>query len=146
MKIINKRASRDYQLYEKIQAGISLIGGEVKSVRAKKVNISLAYAKIIGSEIFLINANIPIPGKKNYNPTRTRKLLLHKHEIISIGSKIKQKKLTLIPLSMYTKDKLIKVELALAKPKKKFEKRESLKKKDIELEIQRELKDKWSVR
>jgi SsrA-binding protein len=142
MKIVNKRARHDYRLFEKIEAGISLLGGEVKAIRAGRANISQAHAKIIGSEIFLINANISIPGKKNYNSTRSRRLLLHKNQIIAIGSKLKQKKLTLIPLSVYTKGHLVKVELALAKSKRKFEKRESLKKKDVELEIQRELREK----
>ncbi len=142
MKILNKRARFDYQILEKIESGISLLGGEVKSIRRGQASISQAFAKIIGNEIFLVNAHIPIPGKKDYQPTRTRKLLLHKNQIVSLTSKIKSEKLTLIPLSLYTKARLVKVELALAKAKRKFEKRESLKKKDIELEIQRELKEK----
>lgn len=141
MRVKNKKAGYNYNLYEKFEAGISLVGGEAKSVKVGRVDINQSYAKIINGQAYLINANIPIEGKKNYSSTRTRKLLLHKSEIISIQSKIKAKKLTIVPIVMYTKGRLIKVGLALAKAKRKFEKRESIKKKDIEREIEKELKD-----
>lgn len=136
MKILNKRARHHYKILEEIEAGISLTGAEVKALRAGKANISQSHGKIIGQEAFLVNANIST-GEK---PTRTRKLLLHKREIVSLSSKIKAKKLTLIPLKIYTKGRLIKVKLALAKSKRKFEKKESLKKADIKREIERELR------
>jgi len=140
MKITNKKAQFDYILFDRYEAGISLLGGEVKSLKRNSVNLSQAFAKVIGNEIYLVNANIPIEGKKDYTPTRSRKLLLHKNEIVSIITKIKAKKLTLVPVKMYNKGLKIKLELALAKSKRKFEKKEAIKKKDIERELKRELK------
>jgi len=142
MQIINKKANFQYKLEnDRFEAGISLFGGEVKALRNGRGDISQSYAKIINGEIFLINANIPVSGAK-LSPTRTRKLLLHKNEIISIQTKAKQQKLTLIPLKLYTKGRLIKAQLSLGKSKKKFEKRESIKKKDIERQIAQELRGK----
>jgi len=142
MEILNKKVRFDYVITpDQFEAGIMLSGGEVKTIRSGQADLSQSYVRVIGGEIFLINANIQIPGAKKHKPTRTRKLLLHKKEIISIATKTRQKKLTLVLLRLYTKDRLIKAKLALAKPKRKFEKRESVKKKDIEREIQRELKD-----
>ncbi len=140
MRIYNKKANFNYNLFNKFEAGISLIGGEVKALRKGNVDLSQSFAKIINGEVYLINASIPIDGKKNYKPTRGRKLLLHKDQIISIQSKIKAKKLTLVPTKVYTKGRLVKVQIALAKSKRKFEKRRVLKKKDIEREIERQLK------
>ena len=140
MKLINKKARFHYNLLERIEAGISLNGGEAKAVRLGHVNLSNSFAKILQGEIYLVNANIPIEGKKDYSPTRSRKLLLHKSEIISIQSKIKAKKLTLVPTKLYTKRRLVKVEIALAKTKREFEKKEAIKRKDIKREIARELR------
>lgn len=140
MKIFNKRARFDYQISDKIEAGIVLSGGEARAVRTGHLNLTNSFAKILGSEVYLVNANIPVPGKKDYSPTRSRKLLLHKSEIVSMTTKLKAKKLTLVPISMYTTHGLIKVELGLGKSKKKFEKKELLKKKDIQRDIDRELK------
>jgi len=142
MQIINKKAKFEYKLFEKIEAGISLLGAEAKAVRNGKVDLSQSYAKIIGGEVFLLNANIPVEGKKDYSPTRSRKLLLHKDQIISLNTNIKARKLTLVPVRMYNRKRLIKVELALAKSKRKFEKRQAIKKHDIEREIERELRNK----
>jgi len=140
MKIINKKANFQYKLEnERFEAGIALTGGEVKAVRNGRGDISQSYAKVLNGEIFLINANLPVLGAK-VSPTRSRKLLLHKKEIISILTKAKQKKLTLIPTKLYTKGRLIKAELALGKSKKKYEKRESIKKKDIERQIEQEFR------
>jgi len=140
MIIINKRAKFNYNLYDRVEAGISLLGREAKSVRERRADLSNSFAKIINNEAFLINANIPADPGGNYNSTRTRKLLLHKSEIVSILSKMKAKKLTLVPTKLYTKGRLVKVELALAKTKKEFEKKEAIKKKDIEREIEKELR------
>lgn len=141
MKVLNKKARYDYQILEKYETGIALIGAEVKAIRAGKININQAYAKEIDGEIFLINANISVPGKKDYNPTRSRKLLLHKKEITSITTKLKAKKLTLVPTKVYTRGRLIKAEIALAKSKRKFQKKELLKRRAIEREVERELKE-----
>lgn len=141
MRVTNKRARYNYRLFDKYEAGVSLTGVEVKAIRDGRANISSAYAKIINGEIYLVNANIQAKGVKDYNPLRTRKLLLNKAEIISIQTKIKQKKLTLVPTKLYTRGRLIKIEIALAKTKRKFEKKEAIKKKDIEREIAKELKE-----
>lgn len=139
--IENRKARFEYQIFESFEAGIVLLGGEVRSIRDHHATISDSYAKIIGQEMFLVNANIPIDGKKEYDPQRSRKLLIKKKEIISILSVIKAKKLTLIPLKMYTKGRLIKIQLALAKSKRKFEKRESIKKRDIERDLEIKFKN-----
>ena len=139
MKVVNRRARFDYEFIERHEAGIVLTGAEVKAVRAKKVNISQAHARIINGEMYLINANFN--GENIENPTRTKKLLLHRKEIESLETKIKAKKLTLVPTKMYTKGRLVKLELALGKPKRKFEKRQQMKKKDIEKELAQELKN-----
>lgn len=141
MQIINKKARFKYKLLESLEAGIVLNGAEVKALRAGKVDISNSHAKIINNEAYLINANIPVEGKKDYDSTRSRKLLLHKDQIIQLKSKIKAKRLTLVPVRMYTKGNLVKVEIALAKAKREFEKREKIKEKDLERQIERELKD-----
>jgi len=135
VKILNKRAKFDYQILEKYEAGIVLSGGEAKAVRTGHVNLTNSYAKILGNEAYLINANIPIARALNYEPTKSRKLLLHKAEITSILSKIKAKKLTLVPISVYTTHNLVKVQLGLGKSKKKFEKKEIIKKRDLEREL-----------
>ncbi len=140
MKTINKKANFNYKLFERFEAGIALNGGEVKAIRKGSADLSQSYAKIINGEVYLINASIPVEGKKDYQPTRSRKLLLHKSEIDSIQSKIKAKKLTIVPVKLYTKGRLIKVQIALAKTKRRFEKRQSIKKKDVEREIERELR------
>lgn len=140
MNIFNKRAGFDYEIFDKLEAGISLNGGEARAVRTGHINLNNSFAKIIGNEAYLVNADIPVPGKLNYTQTRSRKLLLHRSEIANLELNLKQKKLTLIPLKVYTKGRLIKLELALAKSKRKFEKKDSIKKKDIQRDIDRELK------
>lgn len=144
MKIVNRRAFHDYHLLEKLEAGIHLTGPEVKSVKGGHISLEGAFVKIVGSEAYLINAQIyPYPHARleNYDPRRTRKLLLHKKEIIALKSKI-QSGLTLVPLSCYTKQGLVKLELALARGKKRYEKREALKKRDLERELEEELRGK----
>lgn len=140
MKKINRKAKFNYNLFEKYEAGIVLAGAEVKAIRKGDIDLSNSFAKVMEDEVYLINVNIPVEGKKDYNPTRTRKLLLHKKEILSIKTKIKAKKLTLVPTKVYTKGRRIKAEIALAKSKKKYQKKETKKKKDIEREVERELR------
>lgn len=140
MKIVNKKAKFNYRLYEIFEAGIVLTGSEAKAIKRGSVDLTHSYAKVINDEAFLINANIAVDSSLG-KPSRTRKLLLKKAQIISIKSKIKAKRLTLIPLSVYTKGRLVKVEVALAKAKRVFEKREALKRKDVEREIEAELKN-----
>jgi SsrA-binding protein len=124
MQIINKKAKFNYKLFETYEAGIVLKGSEAKALRTNGADLGNSYAKIVSGEVYLINANIQIPGKIDYNPTRSRKLLLHKDQIVTIATKIKQKRLTIVPTKIYSKGNLFKVEVALAKSKRKFEKRE----------------------
>src|SRR3972149_8891847 len=111
MRIINKKAKFNYNFLERLEVGISLIGAEAKALRIRGADLSSSFAKIIEDEVYLVNVNIPVEGKKDYNPTRSRKLLLHKDQIISLQSKIKAKKLTLVPTKMYNKARLVKVEI-----------------------------------
>ena len=142
MKITNKRAFYDYEILERFEAGINLLGSEVKAVRLGHADLTGAHVRIIGSEAYLLNAKI-FPYKyaqiENYDEKRTRKLLLHKNEIISLKSKMEGANLVVVPLSLYAKRPFIKIELALAKGKKKYEKKEAIKKKDIERELEQEL-------
>lgn len=142
MKITNKKAFFDYQLTETFEAGINLYGHEVKSIRLGKADLNGSFIRIIGSEAYLVNAKIFAyqPGQiEDYDERRTRKLLLHKNQIISLKSKTEGSNLSLVPVSMYLKHGFIKVEVALGKGKKKYEKRESIKKKDIQRDLEREL-------
>ena len=139
----NRKARFNYEILEKIEAGISLKGTEVKSVRNKNVSIEESYAQIKNDEVFLCNLHIsPYEqgNRENHDPIRVRKLLLHRHEIKKLIAKIQQKGLSLVPLSIYTKKGIIKVELAVGRGKRLVDKRESIKKKAIEREIARIVK------
>jgi SsrA-binding protein len=118
---------------------------EVKSVRAGQISFEGAFVIVRGGEVFLINANIPPYQPKNapkdYDPLRNRKLLLTKKEIAELAAGEKNKSLTIVPISVYNKDRKIKLEIALSKGKKKFDKRETIKKRDTDREIRREVKD-----
>jgi len=143
MKIINRKASYDYEIEEKFEAGINLQGAEVKAARLGHADLTGSFARIMGNEAYLINAKIfpyQYARPQEYDPKRTRKLLLHKKQIIAIKSKTEGANLTIVPVSMYTRNNLIKIELALGKPKKKFEKKEAIKRKDIERDIEEALK------
>lgn len=142
MKITNKKAYFNYQISETFEAGINLYGAEVKSVRLGKADLTGSFIKIIGGEAYLVNAKIfPYQNAliENYDQNRTRKLLLHKKEIISLKSKMDGANLSLIPVSLYLKNGFIKAEIGLGKGKKQYEKRESIKKKDIQRDLEREL-------
>lgn len=141
MRLSNKRARFEYELTgEGIEAGVSLKGAEAKSIREGRGDLSQAFVKILGNEAFLVNANIPAQGIANYDSTRSRKLLLHKSEILSLSTKMKAKKLQIVPVRVYNKGRLIKLYLELGKPKRKFEKKETIKRKDIQRDIEKELK------
>lgn len=143
MKITN-RYSKTYKIVEKLEAGIVLLGSEVKALRAGHADISNAYVRISGSEAYLINAKI-FPYKfsriEGYQEDRTRKLLLHKKEILALKSKMDQGKFTIIPLSLYLKDGNFKIELALALGKRKHEKKLDERRKTRDKEQERELKE-----
>ena len=140
MKIVNRRAKFDYQIIETYEAGISLTGAEVRAVKNGKVDISHAHIKIINNEILMINCVITSDNVEDLS--RTRKILLHKNQIVSLASKVEAKKLTLVPVLVYNKGPLIKVRIALAKSKKKFEKKRVIKKRELEREAGREFRNK----
>jgi len=143
MKIINKRTKFEYEIFDKIEAGISLEGQETKSVFLGRLTLDDALAKIKDGQVFLINANIPQYEQARvfgYDPKRSRKLLLHKKEILALETRMKQKNLLLVPVSCYNKGRRIKIELALARGKKKFEKKATVKKRDLEREADLEWK------
>ncbi|MCL5676192.1 MAG: SsrA-binding protein SmpB [Patescibacteria group bacterium] len=145
MKIINRQAHFDYEIGEKLEAGIDLAGAEVKSVKLGHVALSDSFVKIIGGQAVLLNCHInpyEFSDNSGYDPKRSRRLLLHKKEILALQSKMQQANLTLIPLSLYTKRNLIKIELALAKGKKKWDKRQALKEKTLKREAEEEARRK----
>lgn len=137
MKIVNRKAYYDYEIGEKIEAGIDLTGPEVKSVRGGHLSLSDSFVKIIDGQAMLLNCHINpyrFADNSNYDPKRTRKLLLHKKEILVLSSRIAQGNLTLVPTAIYTKHHLIKLEIALAKGKKKWDKRKALREKALKRE------------
>jgi SsrA-binding protein len=136
----NKKARFEYFIEETFEAGIALKGSEIKSVRLKKVNISDAYILIKDGEAFIINMHIStyaFSSLFNHDETRRRKLMLHKHEIKKIDSKKKLQNVTIIPLRMYLKEGLAKVEIALAKGKKLHDKRHDLQTKDMNMRLKK---------
>ncbi len=145
MKILaeNRKAYFNYQLLEKFDAGLVLLGTEVKSIKLGRINLAGSYVVFKDEELYLIGAKIPPYQPKNapfdYNPERLRKLLLNKSEIKYLIGKTKQKGLTLIPLKVYTKNAKIKLEFGIAKGRKKFDKRELIKKREVEREIKKVL-------
>jgi len=139
----NKKAYHDFQIVERIEAGVELKGTEVKSAKAGNINLKDGYAFIKNGEIYLKNIHIsqyPYGHSINHDPLRVRKLLLHKREIMKLQSKIKEKGYTLIPLRAYVKKGLVKVELGLCKGKRLYNKREDIKKKDQLQELKRGFK------
>ncbi|NWF93938.1 MAG: SsrA-binding protein SmpB [Syntrophaceae bacterium] len=136
----NRKAWHNYFIDDKYEAGISLLGTEVKSLREGRANLSDSYGKIKNGEVFLIDAHIsPYShgNRLNHDPLRPRKLLLHKREIRRLIGKVQEKGFTLIPLRLYFSDGKAKVELGLAKGKKLFDKRETLKRKTMERDMER---------
>lgn len=143
--IFNRRARYDYQLLEKLEAGIALTGAEVKSVRAGQMSLGESFVRITGNEVWLVNAHISpysFARQEDNQPRRTRKLLLHKSQILNLKQKMKQRQLTLVPVSCYTKNNKIKVKIALARGKKRYQKREAKKRKDLEREVEKQLRGK----
>lgn len=142
MKIANRKASFEYQIIDKFEAGVVLTGAEVKALLLGQATLDEAYVKEVNGELFLLNAHIhPYKFAQNAqtDPKRTRKLLLNKKEILTIIGKLKQGNLAMIPLSWYNKGRKIKLEIALAKGKKAWEKREALKKRDLNREAEQTL-------
>ena len=138
MNIVNKKAFHNYQVLEKFEAGVVLTGAEVKSLRDGRCNLKDSYVKILDEQLWLVNTDIPkykYDGSSDYDSTRSRKLLIKKKELIYLQSKMKQGDLTLIPLRIYLKGNIFKVEVGLARGKKIHEKRQEEKKRDMEREL-----------
>lgn len=143
-RILNRRARFDYEILEKEEAGIALTGSEVKSLRSGRASLEEAYAKIRGTEVFLVGFNIspyPMAGYAQHHPTRERKLLLHRRQIRRWVAKVAQRGLTLIPLAVYFNDRgRIKVELALARGKTHADKRSDIQKREHERDMARAMR------
>lgn len=140
---VNRKANHEYHIIQTIEAGIALVGTEVKSLRQGKANLVDGYAKIENGEVWLVNVNISEYTQGNINnhdPRRDRKLLLNRSEIRKLIGKTKEKGLTLVPLRLYFKNGKVKVELALAKGKKVYDKRESIAKRDFQRQQERRIK------
>ncbi len=140
----NRKASYDYEILEKIEAGISLTGTEIKSIRAGGASIREAYARPQHGEMWLYGAHIApyaAASTMNHEPTRPRRLLMHRKQIREWSSTMAEKGLTIVPLTMYLKDGMAKVELGLAKGRKQYDKRQAIAKRDSQRDMQRALRE-----
>lgn len=136
----NRRATHDYQIEDRLEAGLVLTGSEVKSLRDQRVSIQEGFVTIRGGQAYLVNAQIleyPWAHQQNHEPTRERKLLLHRREIAKLDTKLTQKGYSLVPMSIYLKNGRIKLEVGLGRGKKQYEKRESVKEAEARREIDR---------
>ncbi len=144
MSLINKKATFDYQIIESYEAGIALTGAEVKAVRDGGVNFAGARVIFDDGKAKVIGLNIlkyKFDSSETYDSSRSKEILLHKKEIIEIQSKMRSAGLTLVPVKLYNKGNLIKVQIALVRGKKKYEKREAIKKRDVDAGLARRLKN-----
>jgi SsrA-binding protein len=140
----NRKALFDYHVLERLEAGVSLLGSEVKAIRAGKISLAESYAAFSGGELFLLGAHIAEyeqAHQRNHDPLRKRKLLLHRRELARLGDAVGKEGLTLVPLSVYLKDGRIKVELGLCKGKQAHDKRHSIKERDQKREMRRALSE-----
>ena len=139
----NSKALFDYEILQKFSAGLELLGLEVKSVRAGKISLRGAFVVVRGGEAYLVGAEIPAYQPKNapkeYDGTRERKLLLEKNEVVELALAEGTKGLTIVPLSVYNKGRFLKIDIAVARGKKKFDKRQAIKKRDTERDLKRSL-------
>ena len=144
MKILNKKALHNYHIIESLEAGIVLSGGEVKSLRGERVDLGESHVRILGTEAFLINTHIPPyqGSPSDYDPQRSRKLLLHKAQINSLIGKVSKGGMSMVPISIYEKNNRFKVEVGLAKSKKEFDKRKVIKERDNIRRVEQELRGK----
>jgi len=143
--VTNRKARRDYIILETVECGIELKGSEVKSARAGKINLNDSFARIEGNEVILYNTHISPYEEASYlnvEPTRTRRLLLHRNQIRKITGQLTQRGLTLVPLQAYFNERgFVKIELAVCKGKKLYDKRETIKRREMELEMRRVMKN-----
>lgn len=143
MSISNRRALHDYEIVQTLEAGMHLNGAEVKSIKGNRMSLEGSFVKVIGNEIYLVNAQImpyPYARPEGYDPKRSRKLLLHKKEILALKTHVDSQRLTLIPLECYNHKGILKLKIALAKGRKEFQKREKIKRQDIQRETDREIR------
>jgi len=144
----NSKARFNFEIEDSFEAGIVLLGSEVKSLRHGKANLSDSYGKFLEGELFLVDVHIAPyeqAGRQNHEPLRDRKLLLHKRELKKLVGKVAERGFSLVPLKLYFKDGRVKVEMALARGKKAYDKREAIKKKDLRRELERLTKYKQRV-
>jgi SsrA-binding protein len=130
---VNRRAFHDYHVDDRFEAGIALVGSEVKSLREGRVNLSDAYARFVGDELWLVGAHVSPYGPASafgHEPKRDRKLLMHRRELDRLAGKVQEKGLTLVPLRLYWKDGRAKVEIGLARGKKQYDKRQAIRERD----------------
>ena len=143
----NKRANYDYEILEKIEGGLVLKGYEVKSVKAGHISLKGAFVTVKDNEAFLTNSNIsayqPLNMPDSYDPERSRKVLIRRSQLKSLIGKVKQKGLTLVPIRIYSKHGLVKLEFGVGKGKRKIDKREDIKKREDKVKIRRMLRDKY---
>ena len=142
MEITNKKAFFDHTILERLEAGIALHGAEVKAVKSGHADLSGSYVRIIGDEAFLINAKIfpyEFSRPEGFDENRTRKLLLHRQEIVVLKTKTAGAGLTIVPISLYLKSGLIKIQIAIAKSKKAWDKKQAIKKQDLERDLEADL-------
>lgn len=140
---LNRKATHDFHVLKTVEAGLSLLGTEIKSIRDGRVSIREAYVRPKDGELWLVGAHIahyPPAGMRNHEPTRDRKLLLHKKQIRELARDVEAQGVTLVPLRLYLKDGKAKLEIALAKGKRKYDKRQDLAKKDAERQMQRAMR------
>ena len=140
---VNRKAYHDYTIHETLEAGIVLKGSEIKSIRAGRISLRDAYARIEDDELWLLNCHIASYGSAGYNDhkvDRARKLLVHKEEIRKLSRELQQSRLTIIPLRLYIKHGVAKIELGIAKGKREYDKREAIARRDMDREMGRALK------
>lgn len=142
----NRKARHDYFLLDTYEAGISLQGSEIKSIRAGQISIKEAYVKVDGEQAWLVNAHIAPydpASRENHDPIRERKLLLHKKEIAKLWDEVRQKSVTIVPVRVYLKKGKAKVEISVAKGKRHYDKRQDIAKRDAQREIERSIGKKY---
>ena len=137
---VNRKAEHDYHILRRLEAGLSLLGTEIKSIREGRVSIREAYVRPQNGEMWLVGAHVahyPPAGPRNHDPTRNRRLLLHRKEVRELARAVEAEGVTLVPLRLYLKDGRAKLEIALARGKKRYDKREAIAKREAERRMQR---------
>ena len=140
----NRKATHDYTILDRFEAGIALLGTEIKSIRAGQANLREGYIQVKGGELWLVNTHIAHyepSGREGHDPLRPRRLLLHKKEIAKLLTRVQERGYTIIPLKIYLKNRCAKVEIALAQGKRQYDKREAIAKREAGRQIQRALKE-----